>query len=233
MRSQAVLLAGFGLLCFIGSAQATPLFDTVTGISALSADGPHRDGLTILGDSFTAASPGSLSIGLWLAATNTSDGGSATVYLVADSGSGGGNGIGGYPTIENGSGSFTGFTGTNSQTVAIISDAALSSTAALVSLTVTPTIATLHDEYWVVVQATAGASFEWFYARNGSGVGTANQAFFNNGGGNLTPLADSNGPYMMVVAAATGVPEPGTLSLFGGALAGLAWTRRRRTCSLA
>jgi hypothetical protein len=216
-----ILAIGALAMLAASAANATVYFDNTTMTSA-GVDGPLADATTILGASFTAGSANFSSIHLLLSASNKNDGGSTTVYLVSDNGSGG-VGTFGLPTIENALHVFTGFSG--AQNIGTILDSALSASLSLVSLGVSPTVSTLDQEYWLVLAPSAGSSFEWSFDGNGAGTGVANQGFFNNGGGSdLTPSDNTNGAYQFAVET----PEPASIGILGGGIAALGVFRRRR-----
>lgn len=217
----------FGALCLLVAnvAKADVLFDNVNGVPSTGYSGP-TDGLAtgIMGASFTAGSPDFSSISLFLARGNDVTTGSTMIYLVPDNGSGSGAGQFGIPTIADNLGNFTSLSG--SQLIATVSDTSLSSSFSLVNIWVNPMIATQNQEYWVVAISNASSSFEWSYAGDASGVGTGGQAWVNDSGTpgtNLTPISDSQGGYQMVVET----PEPTTVAILGGGLAGLGYFRRK------
>jgi hypothetical protein len=216
-----ILAIGALAMLAASAANATVYFDNTTMPSA-GVDGPLADTTTILGASFAAGAANFSSINLLLSASNHSDGGSATVYLVSDNGSGR-VGTFGIPTIENGSHLFTSFSG--AQNIGTILDASLSASLSLVSLGVSPTVSTLDQEYWLVLAPSAGSSFQWSFDGNNAGTGIANQGFFNNNGGpDLTPSDNISGAYQFSVET----PEPASLAILGGGIAALGIFRRRR-----
>jgi hypothetical protein len=216
MKSRSLAYGALSLLA-ANAAHATVLFDNVTGVTSFLP----LFSTPIQGASFTAPTPQFWSIGLFVAASNSGDGGSTEIYLVPDTGTGSGIGQFGRPTVADAGGTFTDLSGT--QHVGTILDSSLSSSAALHRLEVDPAITTSNDEYWVVAISSAGSSFEWSTATDGSGVGTSGQGFLNDFGTDLLPGSDSAGGYQMVVET----PEPTTLVLFGMGLLALGHVRRR------
>ncbi|OYV41233.1 MAG: hypothetical protein B7Z80_02495 [Rhodospirillales bacterium 20-64-7] len=179
-----------------------------------------------MGTSFTTHSYVSpLTISLQLFAAHPTDQGSIMVYLAPDTGTSGTIGVPSYPTIENPVGTFTNMN--TAQLVGSIADSALTSTPALYSLTVTPTISTSNEVYWVVLyDPNASSSIQWSYESNASGIGATNQYSFQNvNGTSPVPVADSTiGAYQMIV---TDAPEPTALSVLGVGLVVTGLARRR------
>jgi hypothetical protein len=88
-----------------------------------------------------------------------------------------------------------------------------------------------NGEYWIVLDAT-GSSAEWYFNANGSGVGTTNQYSYTDTSGQYldSGLTLVNGSFVGGAFAATvDTPEPATLALLGGGVAGLGYIRRRNT----
>lgn len=144
------------------------------------------------------------------------------VYLVADDGTGGGIGHAGAPDFGN-----IEFIGTIPDS--LIADQSTGS----------PTIFTLYDvanalpggtqnqEYWLALDFSSdNSSAEWVYNANAAGVGTANQLAFTDYYGGAYPIDGTGvaGPFGVVVET----PEPTTVALLGGAMAGLGFMRRRK-----
>ncbi len=221
MNARILTLSAVALIAS-QTANATTYFSNITQPVA-GIDGPAADGTTILGASFTAAAPDFSSISLLLSAGNSADGGSVSVFLVPDNGSGGSNGIAGAPTSQTPTGVFTNLNG--ALHVGTILDSALSASPSLAALWVNPTITTQDQEYWIELLPTAGASVAWAYDANAAGIGTTNQAYLNNfGGGSLIPASDTEGTYEFAVAT----PEPATIAVLGTGLTAMGLLRRRR-----
>ena len=218
-----IILGAVALLA-ANAAHASVLFDNVTGVASDGFTGPRDGGqTTIMGASFTASVPNFSAISLSLAAGSAATTGSTLIYLVPDDGTGSANGISGRPIIENSSGTFTGsFTG--SQLIGTIKDRSLTTGFSTISLWVDPMINTMNKEYWVVAVSNMASSFEWSYAADGTGNGTADQGYFNNySGSDLLPSSDVTGGYQLVVATS----EPTTIAILGAGLAGIGLVRRR------
>jgi hypothetical protein len=213
------------------AANAGVYFDSVNVTGANTGADGANDSITALAQSFTTATPDFSSITLSLLAATPSDGGSIQVFLVPDSGTGGGTGLAGTPAYSPGGPAFSSFT--NAHLIGTVADAALTTTPSLVSLwvgapTIAPvTTATSNQEYWVALVLSGSSSGEWeFNSGAPGGLGSAGQAFFNNFSGTAsTSLVGpgGNGAYDMIVAT----PEPMTIAVLGIGLAGLGYVRRR------
>src|SRR3954464_7539638 len=89
------LLAFSAFAFLVGqAANATTYFDAITGITPLTADTS-----TVMAASFTAATPDFTTVQLLLSVGDSTDGGSANVYIVADNGDGSGTGVAGTPNL--------------------------------------------------------------------------------------------------------------------------------------
>jgi hypothetical protein len=238
MDYRSFAYGALGLLV-VHVANAAIVYDSVDSgaSSAVGYNGPQDGGsTTLIGNSFTSSTPDFSSISLLLS-VGASDAGSFMIYLVPDNGSGGGNGLAGDPTISSGSPSysFTSFTG--AQLLGTYSDSSLTSTPSLLTIaSVTSTITTANQEYWVVLAANAGSaagpgsSVQWSYNSDNTDPGSTGQSFINNyAGGSLLPVAQDNagGIYQMSVSTVD-APEPATIAILGGGIAGLGLFRRRR-----
>jgi hypothetical protein len=196
------------------AANATVYFDNL-GNPTISGDGSN-DGALQLGDSFTDATPGAVSISLLLSASNPASGGSVLVFLSPDDGSGGANGVAGATAIPPGG-----------VPVDTILDSALTTTPSLITFSTNLTFATANQEYWVVLEPSGGSTFEWWYDDGTPATGTANQETVSDwtppvGGPDY--FADTAGTYKMEVFT----PEPTTFAILGASLVGLGVLRRRK-----
>jgi hypothetical protein len=237
MNIRILALSAMAVLA-ASAANATVVFDTVTGVGAGSgSNGPASDSTTIIGQSFTSAPATQFHISLSLSASNPSDGGSVLVYLVPDTGANSGplgcgtptTGVCGLPTIDTGPPGYTFTSFAGSEKIGTILDSSLTTSPTLVSLFAKPSITTANQEYWVVLDFTAGASSGWWFETTSAGVGTGGQGFLNNSLGttSLEPLSNAGPPfaaYQMIVTA----PEPATLTVLGAGLVGLGYIRRRK-----
>jgi hypothetical protein len=214
------------------AANATTYINTIDA-NAMFGDDGLDDGTLSAADSFTAATPDFSQVQLLLGADNPADGGSAMVYLVPDNG-GGTAGVAGLPTATfNGSNVFTGFSG--AELIGTVKDSSLAASpgaSTLVTFNVTPTITTPNEEYWIAFVPNPGSSANWFWSSTDGGTGTAGQESYftssaaDGGGSSVDPdSAVGAGPYGLIVDT----PEPATIAILGGGLAGLGCFRRRKT----
>jgi hypothetical protein len=218
-KGLAPVIKGFFAAATIGllmttATQAGVVFDTVTNITPLSASGNANDTSTIMATSVSVAgTPDFHSISLLLAADSPDAGGSVLVYLVPDTGTGA---FADVPSLSSGN------------LIGTIRDSAMADTAdgltSLISLTHFSNPRTASDGmYWVALDAT-NSSVEWSYNADASGLGTANQFSFSDANDQYSDDGSTGlGAFAMIVDA----PEPATLALLGGGLAGLGYIRRR------
>jgi PEP-CTERM motif len=205
-----ILAAGAMLMLSVSVARADVVYDTISGLTPFGSDGAS-DGVGVIAGSFTA--PGTVdfhSLTLGLSAGDPTDAGSVMVYLVPDSG-GGTEGIASTPDFA------------DQVLIGSILDTSLATGAASVTLPGFLHIPTMNDVYWIAVDLS-GSSADLWYNADGPGFGTANQLFSNDG-----TLADLSlaGAYEMTVDT----PEPATIAILGGGLAGLGYFRRRRAAN--
>lgn len=239
MNSRILALAALAMLT-ANAAQAAVYFDSISPPASYSgnADGPS-DGSTVLAQSFTVAgTPDFNSVTLALNADTPGDLGSVMVFLVPDDSSGGVSGSPGNPLLSADSTTFSpaSFLGT-------INDSGLAATGntpTLVTLSISPSAVasvsgnSANQEYWIGLVASNASSAEWAVAADDQGTGVAGQAYFNNfGNANGSSTIDaqgSNGAYQMIVSSdgPSAAPEPASLAILGGGLAGLGYVRRRR-----
>jgi hypothetical protein len=209
--------SGFALLAAHTANATTTYYNTNFDPSSLNPD--NFD--VVMANSFHAATPDFTVVQLLLSADHPADGGTTTVYLAADDGSGStnNNGVAGSPVLS------------GKQELGVISDASLSTHAALVTLFLSASNAivssTQNQEYWIVLAGNA-SSVAWYFNvdANQTGVGTGGQAFYFDNGSDpaLTiTVSDSPNPYAMIVDT----PEPGALAILGAGLATLGLVRRR------
>ena len=150
------------------------------------------------------------------------------VYLVPDDGSGAPD-VAGSPLLNGAGASFV-----DAVLLGTILDSSLDVSGtgpSLVKLTVTPaevasvTSHTSDDEYWIGLVASGSSSIEWDLSNPDDAPGLVDQADFNN---QLGTFSDPGGAYQMIVAGNVSAPEPTTLAILGGGLAGIGYVRRRK-----
>lgn len=244
--NKPTLIFGLFALSLATGVQAATYFDSVNVSDPLggSNGGSDSPATTLIGQSFTAGTADFDSVTLTLSAANPGDGASTSVYLIPDDGTGGATGTAGNPTYSPtpGGSTFTGWT--NAELIGTIPDSSLTSTSdntpTNITLSIGSSVATsvgaltANDEYWIVLDETGGSSADWWF-NNGSpaGVGTDNQAYWNNsigvGYAQYGPSSPDGGttgvgPYQMII---TSIPEPTTVGFLGIAIAGLGFACRR------
>ena len=216
---------GMTTLLLTTGAQASVVFDTVTGGSMEGYSGPGSDGSNIMATSFsTAGSPDFSSISLLMLADNPTDGGSVMVYLVPDDGTGAAVGTAGSPYFS------------GAVQIGSILDSSLSATStatpSLITLSgVVNTLVTSNNEYWIALDAT-GSSAEWIYNSGSTAGSTANQSSYSDYNGLYSDAGGATpGAFAMTVttqASTSDTPEPASVTLLGGSLVGLGYFWRRR-----
>jgi hypothetical protein len=199
------------------SANATVYFDsTMPSTNPYSGTDGQADGNSYSAASFSAGQPDFTQISLILSASNPTDGGSVMVYLVPDNGTGGSPGVAGNPGPLQ-----------DAALLTTISDSSLSVDPSLVTInlsgSVASSVSTENDEYWVWLQYSDGSSTLWSYGDSDiGGIGLTGQGNVDESFPTNNP--DSDGVYDMVVDT----PEPASLAILGGGLAGLGYLRRRK-----
>ena len=212
------------------AANAAVFFNTIDPPAGPSTgfDGPQSDSVPVMASSFFAPTPNFSQLSLTLAADHPNDGGSFSVLLVPDDGSGSASGVAGAPTYSGGT-TFSSYT--NAVLLGTVADFSLAAAgvgSTRVALNVSPATnaalaaQTANSEYWVALLPSANSSVDWLYNAGDAGIGTAGQAYFNTVGG-LQTSADTSGAYQMLVDT----PEPGTLAVLAVGLAGIGYARRR------
>jgi hypothetical protein len=204
-----ILAAGAMLMLSVSVARADVVYDTISGLTPGGSDGAS-DGVGVIAGSFTA--PGTVdfrSLTLGLLAGDPTDAGSVMVYLVPDSG--GTEGIASTPDFA------------NQVLIGSILDTSLATGLGSVTLPGFLHIPTNNDVYWIAVDLSNSSADLWYNA-DGPGFGTANQLFSIDG--TLVDLSLANA-YEMTVDT----PEPATIAILGGGLAGLGYFRRRRAAN--
>ena len=221
------------------AANATVYFDSANVASPTYGYDGKSDGVIAAADSFTAGTPDFSQVSMLLSADTPTDGGSVSVFLVPDDGTGS-MGVAGNPQASTSGGVFSGFSGAT--LVGTISDASLAATGTgttLASLSVSPAIAASvsapNKAYWIGLELSAGSSAEWYFGPDSTGAGATNQsnwyAFSSAQGGGTGTVLNSfdasaggvGGPYALIVST----PEPAALAILGAGLAGLGYMRRR------
>ena len=204
------------------AANATTYFNSSP---TTQAPGDGLPDFSTLAQSFTSATPNFSQVQVGLSLTDTHNtSGSVMVYLVADSGSGSGIGVAGTPNFS-------------AQTLlGIILGSALTGSDQLFGINFSPILSSTYavnntnQEYWIALSFTPGSAATWDYG-SATPVGYAGQSVYGTGGilGTVEDMIvdpnpdNSAGSYTMVVDT----PEPASLALLGGGLAGLGYVRRR------
>jgi len=222
MKFRLIALAAMALMT-TKAAHAGIAFDTINYGTPVNFSGPTSDGTTLASQSFSTSSQLDFaSISLSLLANNPSDGGSVMVYLVADDGTGGSVGTVGAPDFGN-----IELIGTISDSM--IADESTGTPSVFTFYNVANALSggTLDQEYWITLDFSSdSSSAEWVYNSDATGIGTDNQLAFTDAVGGTYPIDGSTGagPFGLIV----NTPEPATVALLGGAMAGLGFLRRRR-----
>jgi len=220
MKTRFLALGAFALLG-AHAAKAEVFFDTLNSPPVTAGQLNFGSAGTGSGDStvaasFSLATPTDLAVSLALFANPQALTDSYTVSIVSDTGTTSGTAAG---------------LGLSSQVVYTGATASLSANASSPSIitfqidqSAITAVADSNNEYWIEV-STAGNNVSWAYNGDGSGFGTAGQAIYSNISlGGLSPIASAGNALQMSVDA----PEPASLAILGGGLAGLGYIRRRR-----
>lgn len=175
------------------------------------------------------------SVSLELSADTPADGGSVVVVLMQDV-----SGAPPYTTISDPSTSSKKLATLTDYTVlGTIQDSALSQTSALVTLNTDVSLSA--GSYWIGTQTsllpTAGntnpttgtyGSAQWWWTQPGASVPVTNDF---NSIGTVGPFAvggtTNPGAYELIINTSVPTPEPATIAILGGALAGLGYVRRK------
>jgi hypothetical protein len=222
MKFRLIVFAAMALLA-TRVAHAGIAIDTIDYGEPTNVVGPDADGTSLAAQSFTAANQLDFaSISVSLLAASPSDGGSVMVYLVADDGTGGAIGHAGAPDFGN-----IELIGTIPDS--LIADQSTGSPTIFTFFNVINALpsGTVNQEYWLTMDfGTDSSSAEWVYNADAAGIGTANQLAFTDLYGGSYPIDGSiAGPFGVLVET----PEPATVALLGGAMAGLGIMRRRKS----
>jgi hypothetical protein len=230
MKNRSLALAALAVLTS-HLANATVYLDTVNVTNPQTGFDGLSNSTAAMAVSLTAPAQDFSQVSLLLGAGTPSDGGSASVFLVPDTGSGA-PGVAGSPTATFPGGIFSSFAG--AQLLGVVSDSSLATTgsgATLVSLSVSPHITTPNNEYWIGLVPATGSSADWYFGPANDGVGVTGQSnFFADalGGGGTTQTDASltgGGPYDLIVST----PEPASIAILVVGLAGLGYCRRHGT----
>lgn len=220
MIAKPAILSLVALTALCGSAQATALFnslgDASTGLYGIAntADGPEGASFSTQGSSVS-----NLQVQISAGLVSAANGGSFMIFLANNLTTGGA-----HPD--------TNPSDALAMLASSVSDSSLS-TSSLETLSYTTHLSsalTANTRYWIVLEQNVnGTNAGWSGATNYTGTGVASEYYYAPGFGGAGP--NTNGPFNMAVND-MGVPEPGSLSVLGIGLLGLATIvrRRRKAC---
>jgi hypothetical protein len=207
--------AGAVALLMANAANATVYYDSTTVANPFAGGDGQDTGISLAANSFYAGTADFSQVSLMLSAADNTDTGSVMVYLVPDLGSPNFPLLAGLPDDA------------HAVLLGSIGDSILSSGGSLVTMNFSPVTAasltTANHEYWIELRFSPDSSADWIYGDSpAGGFGMDNQGVINSG--QLSNTGDvSFGTYGMIVDT----PEPASLAILGGGLAGLGYFRRR------